>query len=69
MSKPQWFKYVPHSEVHDYVRAGWKSHKGLSGTHHGVYSVLMEWTGAGEPPCQQNDSSTRGTTTQTATAG
>ncbi len=48
--KETFFHYVPHADVPRFTQQGWKPLKGLNGTHHGVYSVLMEWTGEGEPP-------------------
>ena len=67
--KELFFRYVPHAEVHKYLQNGWTAHKGLNGTHHGVYSVLMQWTGTGEPPCNKIDSSTKDTKMRTAEAG
>ncbi len=43
-------RYVPHSQVAAYVALGWIAHPGLFGTHHGAYSVLLEWPlDKGEP--------------------
>lgn len=36
-------RYVPHSRVAAYEAAGWIKHDGFTGTHHGEYSVMMEW--------------------------
>lgn len=36
-------RYVSHSRVADYEAAGWIRHDGFTGTHHGEYSVMMEW--------------------------
>ena len=45
-----WLRYVPHGDVAAFEAKGWKRRAGLSGTHHGVFSVMMEWRGDGEPP-------------------
>lgn len=43
-------RYVPHSCVAAYEAAGWIKHESLTGTHHGEYSVMMEWPlDKGEP--------------------
>lgn len=44
----QFFKYVRHSDVETYESKGWAFHSDL-GAPHGFYSVLMIWTGEGEP--------------------
>ncbi len=44
-----WFRYVRHHEVGPAICAGWYVIGGL-GPVHGVYSVLMKWSGGGEPP-------------------
>lgn len=43
------FLFVRHHEVAAYQRIGWQRHDSLDGTHHGYWSALMEWKGAGEP--------------------
>lgn len=45
-----YLKYVAHSLVEKHLAAGWVLSDDLSGTTHGQYSVLMQWTGEGEPP-------------------
>jgi hypothetical protein len=45
----RFFRYVVHSRRHEYEAIGWVASGDLSGVHHGCYSVLMEWTGDGEP--------------------
>lgn len=47
---PTWLRFVPKCEVPAFEARGWTKRRGLSGTHHGVHAVLMEWTGNGEPP-------------------
>ena len=42
------FRYVRHSEVADYESRGWVWAADL-GLPHGVFSVLMQWAGEGEP--------------------
>lgn len=37
------FRYVPLSFASDACRLGWMPLPGLVATHHGTYSVLMEW--------------------------
>lgn len=44
-----WLHYVPHSKVDAFKATGWTVSNDLSGTHHGKYSVIMIWQGAGEP--------------------
>ena len=36
------FRYVPHESVEQFAAAGWTATEGLTGTHHGDYSVLMQ---------------------------
>lgn len=43
-----WFAYVRHAEVASYERLGWVVVDSL-GPVHGAWSVLMRWTGEGEP--------------------
>jgi len=43
-----WYKYVIHSMVAAYEAAGWITVSNLGGPH-GEYSVLMQWTGDGDP--------------------
>lgn len=43
------FHFVRNHEVSDWERAGWTSRPALTGTHHGEWSTLMEWTAEGEP--------------------
>src|SRR5512139_2342666 len=38
-----WTQYIPHSEVEYYERLGWTITDALTGTHHGVHSVLGTW--------------------------
>src|SRR5512139_3642837 len=38
-----WTKYIPHNERQDYERLGWTITDALTGTHHGVHSVLGTW--------------------------
>lgn len=49
-SPPTYIRYVPHGDVAKFEAAGWAKRRGLAGTHHGIFAVLMEWTGDGEPP-------------------
>ncbi len=42
------FRYVPHRRRDAYARMGWAVVADL-GPHHGIYCVLMEWRGDGEP--------------------
>lgn len=44
-----YFAYVRHGERAAYEAAGWVFDADLGATH-GVWSVLMRWTGAGAPP-------------------
>jgi hypothetical protein len=44
-----WLRYVGHAERAAYEAAGWV-HPADLGAHHGRYSLLMEWRGAGDPP-------------------
>lgn len=44
-----WFRYVPHDMVEDFLAVGWIIVDDMQGTHHGAYSVLMKYTGEGEP--------------------
>jgi len=41
----QWFKYWPKAKP---IPKGWRLVDDLSGTPHGVYSVLIEYVGEGE---------------------
>lgn len=43
------FRYVPLALVVDYLWAGWTIDDDMADTHHGRHSVLMRWTGDGEP--------------------
>lgn len=43
-----WFHYVRLGDVPVYETAGWRFASDLGATH-GAYSVLMIWTGEGEP--------------------
>lgn len=43
-----WFRYVRHEDVAQFVWKGWFPSADLGPTH-GVWSVLMQWGGAGEP--------------------
>ena len=43
-----WFRYVRHAQRAAYEAAGWVFAADLGPTH-GQWSVLMEWTGIGEP--------------------
>ena len=43
------FHFVRLHEVAAYERIGWIRHPALDGTHHGIWSALMEWKGEGEP--------------------
>jgi hypothetical protein len=47
--KISYFKYVPLGFVHVWLAAGWTVTPALHGTHHGQYSELVEWRGAGDP--------------------
>lgn len=44
----QFFRYVRHEDVAAYERTGWAFAADL-GLPHALYSVLMRWTGEGEP--------------------
>ena len=40
----QTFRYVTFHNADDYLRLGWVPRSpGLRGTHHGHWSILMEW--------------------------
>lgn len=43
-----WFAYVRHGDVPAYEARGWVV-AGDLGPVHGFWSVLMRWTGEGEP--------------------
>lgn len=45
----QWLRYVSHAEVESFKAQGWVLSNDLKGTHHGVFSVIMVWTGQGVP--------------------
>lgn len=49
MSKITWSKFVLHHLVPQWEAKGWRKTKCLEKTNHGYWSVLMEWTGEGEP--------------------
>ena len=44
-----WLRFVTHAEIGSFLAKGWTISDDLSGTPHGAYSVLMIWTGEGEP--------------------
>ena len=44
-----WYRYVLHADVPAYEAAGWVFAAELGPTH-GLWSVLMQWTGADDPP-------------------
>ena len=49
-------RYVPHSRVPEYLALGWIAHDSFVGTHHGEYSVLMEFPlEKGEPVEPEKD--------------
>lgn len=37
------FRFVRHEQAADYLKSGWVARPALNGTHHGEWSVLMEW--------------------------
>lgn len=37
------FQYAPLRNVADWLALGWLPHSALRGTHHGDWSVLVEW--------------------------
>jgi len=45
----QFLKYVPHSELLHHLACGWVIRDELHDTNHGHFSVLMIWSGDGEP--------------------
>lgn len=53
--EPRWFRYVRRGNVAAREAEGWKADDCLGPTH-GHWSVLMEWSGPGDPP---NDDTTR----------
>lgn len=44
-----WLRYVPHSQILLYLAKGWSISDELHGTSHGVWSILMQYDGEGEP--------------------
>ena len=44
------FKYVKRADVPRYLEAGWIMAQIGVPCHHDAYSVILEWTGIGEPP-------------------
>src|SRR5512139_1243412 len=38
-----WTQYIPHHEAQEYERLGWTITDALTGSHHGVHSVLGVW--------------------------
>ena len=47
-----WYRYVPHGRRAAYEAAGWTFDADL-GPVHGFWTVLMRWTGAGDPPAME----------------
>lgn len=43
-----WFRYVRHADIPAYQARGWIFAADLGPTH-GQWSVLMQWTGEGDP--------------------
>ncbi len=43
------YRYVNHHRAAAYQAAGWRVCGRLHVTRHGQWSVLMRWTGAGDP--------------------
>ena len=42
--------YAPKARAHEFLELGWIAHqKTLDGTHHGEYSIVMEWTRDDDP--------------------
>lgn len=37
------FHFVRHESATDWLRVGWVARRSLHGSHHGEWSVLMEW--------------------------
>lgn len=37
------FRFVSHEQAADYLRCGWIARPILNGTHHGFWSVAVEW--------------------------
>lgn len=49
--KITWFEYVPLHKVPVRLWSGkWKIANDMADSHHGFYSLVMEWTGDGDPP-------------------
>lgn len=46
--KVEYYRYVRHAEREAYEARGWAFAADLGPTH-GAYSILMIWTGEGEP--------------------
>lgn len=46
-----WFHYVRHADVPVFEREGWIVWRDLGPTH-GLWSVLMKWTGEDDPPAR-----------------
>lgn len=44
-----WFRYVRLGDVGTWLAKGWTIDDDMADCHHGQWSVLMIWTGAGEP--------------------
>lgn len=44
-----WFRYVRHADVSRREAEGWTLAGDLGPTH-GYWSVLMQWSGEGDPP-------------------
>jgi hypothetical protein len=42
--------YAPKARAHEFLELGWIAHpKTLNGTHHGEFSIVMEWLGDDDP--------------------
>lgn len=37
------FRFVRHEDAPDWLRCGWLARPILNGTHHGLWSVAVEW--------------------------
>lgn len=45
-----WLRYVVHADIGAWLARGWTIVDDLAGTNHGHFSVLMKFTGDGDPP-------------------
>jgi hypothetical protein len=45
-----WYKYVRGEDIPEWEDKGWEASDATTACHHNAYSIIMKWTGDGDPP-------------------